>query len=650
MTDALMLACVYPDMTYQYASAGYLEKIGWQGAINGVSLEQVHGSEALFQLREAAAKARQNGSASLLWQPDQHQSELCLQLELAWNPQAGLFVIHFASLSKVASQKAARLPASGLFDYTPQAVMVMDDENRIVQVNPGFVSVTGYRFDEVVGQGPGILTSGEIDPELFDRLWLQLHAKGSWEGEIWNRHKNGQYYPAWFSITSRRDSAGDIEGFVAQFSNITALSQDPHMLHHSSYDLLTGLPDRAMAMPHLAKLLLLARQVNSEAAVALLELEGFSGLQETLTAEELLKDVAACLAGSVREADFVAILEPGRFLLLLPDPPDEEMLAALAHRVLEHVEEELVAANHTVCKAGIGLVLSGDNELSPEQMLECAEQALGCAFGDEENRYQLYAPDMFGDQDAGFITASDLNRALSEDEWELRFNPVYSLQDHTLIGTEIEPCWRDPERGVIHNEEYVPILARMGKLEQYHDQLGDLLRRFTQVWAGFDAFESIHMRLQDEELLSLAFVPGLLRAMFRHQIAPQRLLIQVSVNQATYLRDELDQIRAQGVRVLIGGHADVSANLNRLKALDPDMLLLDAELVEGQMQDDHTTATVETVLEMAAELQIKVLAEGVRTTGQMTRLSQQGCYRMCGKYVGRWLTMDQLIERLDMEI
>lgn len=650
MSDGFKVATVNSDMTYQYASGAWLESIGWQGDIVGVSLEQVHGSEAVFQLQHAAATARQFGTDTLLWQPDQHRSDLSLQLQIAWNSSAKNWLIHGVSTAATASEQAAKTPQASLFDYTPQAVMVMDRDNRIVKINPSFVTLTGYRFDEVVGEGPGIVTSGDMDPEHFDRLWSQLHSRGSWEGEIWNRHKDGKHYPAWFSITSRRNALGDIEGFVAQFSNIAVLNQDPHMLHQSSFDLVTGLPDLNMALQHLARLQLIAQQMNTEVAVGLLELDDFSELEGKLgplSTEELLKDVAAILASSLRDEDCVASLDAGRFMLLFSDAPDREVLQQMALRILHQIRDNSSA--EMKLNGCIGMALTGENELLPEQLLDQAEQAL-CHIPEQGVRFQLYSAQMDEAQGAGYISTEDVARALSENEWELRFNPVYSMQGHTLIGAEIEPVWRDSQRGVIPRQDFLSALIRGGKLDEYHLQVGDLLRRFTQVWASFSDFESIHIQLQDEELMTLAFIPGLLRAMFRYEIAPQRLLIHVSVLQALYLRDELDQIRARGVRVLIGGYRQNSNDLVRLPELAPDMLLLDAELVEGQMQDDRCADIVETVLETAQALQIKVLAQGVRTTGQMARLSQQGCYRMCGKYVGRWLTMDQLIERLDMEI
>ena len=213
-----MYACILPGLSYQFATQEYLGMLGWQGDVTGVPLARVHAEETLFELRHGMMLARSTGTATLSWQPFVEDHNLWLQLEICWNPVAGLYIVNAMRSAQAAERVLAQYPAEGLFDYTPQAVMLLDEENRIYRVNPGFSDVSGFSFADVVGQGPGIVTNREIAAELFDHLWQQLMLRGFWEGELWNRHKDGHSYPAWYTLMAQRDENGEISGFVAQFS------------------------------------------------------------------------------------------------------------------------------------------------------------------------------------------------------------------------------------------------------------------------------------------------------------------------------------------------------------------------------------------------------------------------------------------------
>ncbi len=159
-----------------------------------------------------------------------------LQLEICWNPVAELYLVNAMRTQQAAARELARDPDDGLFFYTPQAVMLLDDENRIYRINQSFSEISGFSIEDVIGQGPGIVTNSDVTPELFDHLWQQLMLRGFWEGELWNRHKDGHSYPAWYSLMAMRDDSSEITGFVAQFSDITSCYSDQHRFTHTSYD------------------------------------------------------------------------------------------------------------------------------------------------------------------------------------------------------------------------------------------------------------------------------------------------------------------------------------------------------------------------------------------------------------------------------
>ncbi|WP_299197545.1 EAL domain-containing protein [uncultured Amphritea sp.] len=633
-----MYACILPDLSYQFATQEYLGMLGWQGEVTGIPLARVHSEEALFELRHGMMLARSKGTATLSWQPFVEDHNLWLQLEIFWNPVAGLYIVNAMRSGQAAGRVFAQHPEEGLFDYTPQAVMLLDEENRIYRVNPGFSDVSGFSFEDVVGQGPGIVTNREIATELFDHLWQQLMFRGFWEGELWNRHKDGHSYPAWYTLMAQRDESGEIDGFVAQFSDISSSYRDQHRYNHASYDALTGLPDEFMLLDQLNQQLLKDSLGHRGRGLILLQLD--TDGQET---GQIAAALAARLSAQVRETDLLAVDQEHNFVFVLEDCPDEMTLEQFAERISVGLLEPVDVEGEAISFAhAMGGVLVENGGISAELMLDRARLVLRTP--DSHNGFRLYDASL----GSGTVLSRDtLSQAVSEGWLQLRFNPVYSLAEHHLAAAEVSLSLNHPQQGVLSPGQFIAQLSRYGLLQDYHQQLERQLAPMIKLWSGFDQFHNLCIRLQDEELFAADVIEHLIRQMVKAGIPPQRLMIILNYVQLQLFPDEIEELKAQGVLILLDPQQHP---IERLPTqLYPDMLLLNAHLVEQQMRDDYYVRDVEDFITMARDNDLDVMAEGVRTTGQMTRLTQQGCLRMSGKYVGRDLTLEQLIERLDLE-
>lgn len=633
-----MYACILPDLSYQFATQEYTGMLGWQGELSGVPLSQVHAEESLFELQHGMMLARSQGTATLSWQPFVEDSTLWLQLEICWNPVAGLFIVNAMRTAQAAGRQLAQHPEQGLFDYTPQAVMLLDEDNRIYRVNAGFSEVSGYAFEDVAGQGPGIVTNRNIAAEMFDHLWQQLMLRGYWEGELWNRHKDGHSYPAWYSLMAQRDENGEIEGFVAQFSDISSAYGDPSRFNHASYDVLTGLPDEHMLLEQLNQQLLRDSLGHRGRGLILLQLQADDVDREQLTAA-----IGARLSAQVRETDLLAVDQEQNFVFVLDDCPDEMVLEQFAERISDVLLERVDTAEQPLLgDYAMGGVLVEGGSISAELMLDRARLVLRTP--DSHNGFRVYD---IGLGSGAVFSRETLDQGVSEGWLQLRFNPVYSLQGHHLAAAEVSLAMNHPTQGILTPAQFVPQLSRYGLLDDYHQQLEQQLLPLIAEWNRFEQFQNLSLRLQDEELFSADVIAQLIRQMVKAGIPPQRLMINLHYDQLQLFPDEIEEFKALGVLVLLDpqGH-----NLERLPPqLLPDMLLVNAGLVEQQMRDSRYIREVEKLISIAQDSELGVMAEGVRTTGQMTRLTQQGCLRMSGKYVGSELTMKQLIERLELE-
>ena len=633
MINQPMCACITSRMTYQYGSSEYQDMLGWQGELNGVALADIHKEDALFELRHGLMLAKANGTAQQRWQPFNNDNSLWLQLEICWNPGAELFIVNAYTNQQANAQELLQHPEQGLFSYTPQAVMLLDDENRIYRVNRSFSEMSGYNLEDVIGEGPGIVTNREIAPELFDHLWQQLMLKGVWEGLLWNRHKDGRNYPAWYSITANRDQNSEITGFVAQFSDITSSFTDSHRYLHTAYDSLTGLADEQMLLDFLDQKLLMTGLNQQNCGLLLIH-------PEEKDADSAITEIATRLSMQLREQDLLAIDHHRCFALVVEPCNDDTALEQLAERLRFELQEP---ADGTCYPVAISGVLADRAGITAELMLDRAYLALDASRQDQ-NRFRLYEE---GLGSGTILSRQELQQAITENWLQLRFNPVYSLQGHKLTATEMALCLDHPLKGLLTPDQFVIQLTRYGLLHEFQQQLLKQVEPLLTIWAGFDSLESLSLELQDEELLQSSYITELLQMMLKAGMPPQRLMISVSIAHLKLYPDEIEQLKAQGVRLLLDTEKRKQATIPR--SLAPDMMLLNPELVEEQMRDDKAAIQIERVLQQAETLDIQVQASGVRTTGQMARLTQQGCHLMSGKYVGWFLTLEQLIERLDLE-
>jgi diguanylate cyclase (GGDEF)-like protein/PAS domain S-box-containing protein len=229
--------------------------------------------------------------------------------------------------------------AATVFETTSEAIVVTDAANRILKTNPAFSVITGYSADEIAGKDPKFLSSGRHDPVFYTRMWETIVSEGSWQGEVWNRRKDGTIYPEWLSIVAVRRPDRGITNFVAVFTDISKRKQMEDMLRHQAhYDHLTGLANRFTLQDRLETGIARARRHGTQVAVLFIDLDGFKAVNDTLGHErgdEVLVQMAQRLQGAIREQDTAARVGGDEFVVVLFDLDDSAGAAQAGQRIVE---------------------------------------------------------------------------------------------------------------------------------------------------------------------------------------------------------------------------------------------------------------------------------------------------------------------------
>ena len=286
--------------------------------------------------------------------------------------------------------------ANAVFESAAEAIFVTDADNHIVRVNPAFTAITGYAASEVLGKDPSLLKSGRHSAEFFAEMWEFLRSRGHWEGEIWNRHKNGDIRVEWLSISRIGDehSAGQ---YLAIFHDISRRKEAEEVLRHRAHhDALTELPNRSLFYDRLQSTFNQAKRYHRIFALLLVDLDRFKEVNDTLghtAGDELLVEAARRLTSCVRESDTVARLGGDEFALILSDMVSEDEAEQVARRAVQLLAEPYhLDAGTARISGSIGIALYPQHGQDSEQLMRNADSAMYVAKTGGRNAYHLFAP------------------------------------------------------------------------------------------------------------------------------------------------------------------------------------------------------------------------------------------------------------------
>jgi len=314
--------------------------------------------------------------------------------------------------------EAERISAD-VFEHALEGILVTDRDGHILKVNPAFTQTTGYAPGEAIGKTPRLLQSGRHDKAFYDAFWGALRTAGAWQGEIWNRRKNGELYPEHLNISSVRDDDGNIVYYIAVFSDITERKRREDIIaHRAHHDSLTGLPNRMLFTDRLDQALAAAqRHEASMIAVMFLDLDRFKRINDTLghdAGDDLLREVARRLRETVREMDTVARLGGDEFVIMLPEIRDPKNAGAVARKVLDAVgQPHRLRGTYVLVTPSIGISLYPGDGGDATTLLKNADVAMYQVKSRGHAGICFYTPD-FGERNAPDRTVRQAASSRSE--------------------------------------------------------------------------------------------------------------------------------------------------------------------------------------------------------------------------------------------
>lgn len=533
-------------------------------------------------------------------------------------------------------QESSLRQAAAVFESTQEGVLVTDPQQRIVHVNPAFSRITGYSIDEVLGQTPRLFASGKHDAQFYSEIWKSLRSQGAWSGEIWNRRKSGEVYPQWQNLRSIHDDQGQLSHYVAVFSDLSALKRSREELDQlAHYDPLVQLPNRLLFSERAKQHLERARAERRGGAMLLIDLDHFKHINESLghsLGDALLQAVAKRLSEQLKEGMTLARLGGDEFALLCENCSADQA-AGLALRILDALnlpfrlgEAELFSS------ASIGIVLFPypTDVQNVEQLMRNADSALFKAKSDGRATYAFYSEELTLQARQRVELATALRLALEQQQLQVHYQAIYNLQHGTIIGFEALARWHHPQLGPISPATFIPIAEDSGLINAIDRWVMTQACRQMHLWLSegrpltFVAVNvSSRMFGQGELDLQVATILG------ETGLAAQYL--ELEITESTMMQDPdgatelLQRLRALGVRLAIDDFGTGHSSLLRLKRMNVHKLKLDQGFVRGLPESPEDMAITRSVIGLAHNLGLQVVAEGIEQPRQAAFLLQHGC-------------------------
>ena len=554
-------------------------------------------------------------------------------------------------VTKLKAQQAQLKLAAQIFTQGSESVVVADESGLIVMVNQAFTKISGYDLSEVHGQNLRILSSERQNEDFFSAMLEAVHAKGSWQGEIWRLRKDGTEYAEWLTMSVVRNELGAVCNYVCTSSDTSeqraAVAQISRLSH---FDSLTGLPNRTLLADRCAHDISIAQREGRLITMMVLGLDRFKNINDALGhpyGDEVLKQLAARLTGALRGQDSVARTGGDEFILVLPGSTHDGA-DLLAVKLLHVVAQPFVVNNFEVSITGsIGIAIFPSDGLDFETLLKSSEVAMHQAKELGGGRHRFFSSEMFETAKAEMALVGALRSAIAKDQLSLHYQPFVDLRTGQIGGMEALLRWNHPDLGFVSPAQFIPIAEQFGLIVDIGNWVLRRACRDIRDWLdrGIDVPQvSINVspvQFRDPELLD-----DITAAL--HEFAIEPRLISLEVTEGALMDDVkrsetlLHSLKTLGVNLALDDFGTGYSSLSYLKLFPFDKVKIDQSFVRGISNSSQDAVIVKVVISMAHGLGLRVVAEGVESEAQFEFMRANMCDEIQGYFFSKPVRMEEM--------
>ena len=616
------------------------------GEIVGRAVVDLFHPDDAPRLREARTLLRTSGTHVAEWLL-QRQDGSYVPVEItATILPGGRWQAFVRDITERRRVQARLVEAAAVFESTNEGILVADANHRITAVNPAFTHISGFEAHELIGANPRLQQSGRHDAEFYRRFWDELETRGQWQGEVWNRRKNGEVYPVWENVSAIRDAQGRVTHYVAVLSDITSIKRTEERLEHlANHDALTGLPNRLLFANSLEQSMEYAKRHREKMALLFIDLDRFKVINDSMghaAGDALLQEIGRRLRAAVRAEDVVTRFGGDEFTVALAELARPDEAATVARSIIKAIALPLdLGGREVVVSGSIGIALYPDDGDSVDSLTRAADAAMYRAKQHGRNTFEFYTRDTTERVLEHLALENDLRAAPERGQLCLCYQPVFEPRQRRILGVEALMRWQHPGLGLIMPEHFVPVAERSALI----DAIGAWAfgQACAQARTWLDAGRTpvrIAVNLAGRQIVHEHLVEAVESALRASGLPAPGATLEVELPESVFQQPEcagvvLRRLRDLGVRVTIDDFGAGYSSASLLKRLPVDTLKIDRRLVRALPDDADSRAIISAIISMARALGLRVVAKGIETEAQLAFLCEAGCDEVQGWLLGK---------------
>lgn len=540
------------------------------------------------------------------------------------------------------------------FENITEGIVITTTEPKILLVNKAYSKITGYSAEELIGNNPSMMRAGVQDGEYYREMWKDLQKHGSWQGEIWDRRKNGENYAQFLSVSTAYDKEGEPKNYIGVVSDITDLKRFRDKLHYlTNFDPLTRLPNKNLFFDRLQQAITKTKRKQKKLALCLINIDRFNIINQSFSrmiGDDVLRQIAKRFDQTFREADTVGYLGGNTFVLLLEDILLTSSVMKALDKVQKIFERPVPVQNHEIMlTSSVGVsVFPGDGDDS-DVLMKNAELAVTLAKREGGNAIQFYSEEMNIEALSRLELENDLRKAIVSEEFFIEYQPQLYLDGKVPFGSEALVRWNHPGKGVVSPGKFIPIAEETGLITD----LGQMVLRNActqyKTWLETGLMPgTLSVNISAIQFARKDFIEAISEILEETAFPPEKL--EAEITESTIMGNvedsiiKLKELKKMGISVAVDDFGTGYSSLSYLKKFPIDKLKIDRSFILDIPHDQDDVIIAATIIQLAHSLRMQVIAEGIETDDQLAFLEENGCDEVQGFYYSKPLSAEHYIE------